>query len=466
MPGPSSPLSLHALTESVDSGQIDTVLVVFTDMQGRLQGKRIHARYFLDEVAGHGMEGCNYLLAVDVEMNTVSGYEISSWEQGYGDFLITPDLGTLRLAPWLPTSAMVQCDLSWLDGTPVRQSPRQVLRAQADEAQRLGFTAYGATELEFIVFADSFQQAFDANYQGLTGSTRYNVDYSILGTSGDEPLMRDIRNAMYGAGLTVESSKGECNLGQHEIAFKYDQVLRTADNHVVFKAAAKELADRHGKALTFMAKYDEREGNSCHLHMSLRGTDGSIVFATAVARAGGTARRTAARSSPASSRASWPRCRTSRCSTHRAINCYSATSRGRSRPRPWRGARTTGPARCGWSGTAAACAWRTGCPAATSTPTSPRPRCSRAACTASATARARTGLRRQRLLRRLRAGAGHAARGPRPVRRVRGGGGRVRQGRRGALPAGRRGRAGGVRGGRDGLGAPAGVRALLIGHVT
>jgi glutamine synthetase len=174
---------------------------------------------------------------------------------------------------------MVQCDLAWLDGTPVRQSPRQVLRAQVEECQRLGFAAYGATELEFIVFADSFQQAFDANYHGLTGSTRYNVDYSILGTSGDEPLMRDIRNAMYGAGLTVESSKGECNLGQHEIAFKYDQVLRTADNHVVFKAAAKELADRHGKALTFMAKYDEREGNSCHLHMSLRGTDGAIVFA-------------------------------------------------------------------------------------------------------------------------------------------------------------------------------------------
>ena len=279
MPGPSSPLTLEALTQSVESGQIDTVLVVFTDMQGRLQGKRVHARYFLDEVAGHGMEGCNYLLAVDVDMNTVSGYEMSSWEQGYGDFLITPDLTTLRRAPWLPSSAMIQCDLSWLDGTPVRQSPRQVLRAQADEARRLGFTALGGTELEFIVFRDSFQEAFDANYQGLTGSTRYNVDYSILGTSADEPLMRDIRNAMYGAGLTVESSKGECNFGQHEIAFRYDEVLRTADNHVVFKAAAKELAAKHGKSLTFMAKYDEREGNSCHVHMSLRGTDGEIVFA-------------------------------------------------------------------------------------------------------------------------------------------------------------------------------------------
>ena len=272
------PLTIDDLTAQVGSGQVDTVLVVFTDMQGRLQGKRVHARYFLDEVAGHGMEGCNYLLAVDVEMNTVSGYEISSWEQGYGDFVITPDPATLRAAPWLPSSAMVQCDLSWLDGTPVRQSPRQVLRAQTDEAARLGFTPFGATELEFIVFTDSYQQAFDADYHGLTGSTRYNVDYSILGTSGDEPLMRDIRNAMYGAGLVVESSKGECNFGQHEIAFKYDEVLRTADNHVVFKAAAKELAQQHGKALTFMAKYDEREGNSCHIHMSLRGTDGGIVF--------------------------------------------------------------------------------------------------------------------------------------------------------------------------------------------
>ena len=212
-------------------------------------------------------------------MNTVSGYEMSSWEHGYGDFVITPDATTLRRAPWLPASAMVQCDLSWLDGTPVRQSPRQMLRAQVDEAQRLGFTALGGTELEFIVFGDSFQDAFDANYQGLTGSTRYNVDYSILGTSEDEPLMRDIRNAMYGAGLTVESSKGECNFGQHEIAFRYDEVLRTADNHVVFKTAAKEMAAKHGKSLTFMAKYDEREGNSCHIHMSLRGTDGAIVFA-------------------------------------------------------------------------------------------------------------------------------------------------------------------------------------------
>jgi glutamine synthetase len=275
----SSPLSLAKLGQTIESGHVDTVIVGFTDMQGRLQGKRVHARYFIDEVMDHGMEGCNYLMAVDVEMNTVDGYEISSWDQGYGDFVMKPDMSTLRAAPWLPGAVMVQCDLQWLDGTPVRQSPRQVLRAQVQEATELGCTPYGATELEFIVFNATYQEAFEANFHNLVGSTRYNIDYSILGTSGDEPLIRDIRNSMYNAGLTVESSKGECNLGQHEIAFKYDRVLTTADNHVVFKTAAKDLADRHGKSLTFMAKYNEREGNSCHIHMSLRGVDGSFVFA-------------------------------------------------------------------------------------------------------------------------------------------------------------------------------------------
>jgi len=275
----SSPLSMAKLGQTIESGHVDTVLVVFTDMQGRLQGKRVHARYFLDTVMDQGMEGCNYLLAVDVDMKTVSGYDISSWEQGYGDFLIKPDMSTLRAAPWLPGTVMVQCDLSWLDGTPVRQSPRQVLQAQIREANELGCVPFGATELEFIVFNTTYQEAHQSNFEGLEASTRYNVDYSILGTSGDEPLIRDIRNTMYNAGLTVESSKGECNLGQHEVIFKYERVLTTADNHVVFKTAAKELASRHGKSLTFMSKFDEREGNSCHIHMSLRGVDGSLVFA-------------------------------------------------------------------------------------------------------------------------------------------------------------------------------------------
>jgi glutamine synthetase len=277
--GSGSPLSMARFGQIIESGHVDTVLVVFTDMQGRLQGKRVHARYFVDEVMDHGLEGCNYLMAVDVDMNTVPGYEISSWDKGYGDFVLKPDLSTLRAAPWVPGTVMVQCDLAWFDGTPVRQSPRQILQAQVQEAAELGCVPFGATELEFMVFDATYQQAFDADFNRLQASTRYNVDYSILGTNSDEPLIRDIRNTMYNAGLTVESSKGECNLGQHEIAFKYDRVLTTADNHVVFKNAAKSLAERHGKALTFMAKYDEREGNSCHIHMSLRGVDGSMVFA-------------------------------------------------------------------------------------------------------------------------------------------------------------------------------------------
>lgn len=272
-------LTLDRLTELVDSGAVDTVVVAFTDMQGRLQGKRIHARFFLDEVARHGTEACNYLLAVDVDMNTVDGYAISSWEKGYGDFVLRPDFATLRETPWLDASVMVQCDVLWLDGGPVVQSPRQILAAQVQAAAELGFVALSGTELEFIVFDDSYETAWDRQYRELTPANRYNVDYSIIGTTRVEPLLREIRNAMYAAGLTVESAKGECNYGQHEIAFKYDDVMRTADQHSVYKTAAKEIAARHGKSLTFMAKYNEREGNSCHIHLSLRGADGSIVFA-------------------------------------------------------------------------------------------------------------------------------------------------------------------------------------------
>jgi glutamine synthetase len=273
-------LTVEQLRADIAAGVVDTVIVAFTDMQGRLQGKRIHAQFFLDSVLGHGTEGCNYLLAVDVDMNTVDGYAISSWERGYGDMMFDLDLDTLRRTPGQPYSATVQCDLSWLDGSgPVRESPRSVLQAQVDAAAELGFVALTGTELEFIVFEDSFDQAWDRRYHGLTGANRYNVDYSILGGTRVEPLLRDIRNEMYAAGVTVESAKGECNLGQHEIAFLYDAVVRTCDNHVVYTTAAKEIAANHGKSLTFMAKFDEREGNSCHIHLSLRGTDGGIVFA-------------------------------------------------------------------------------------------------------------------------------------------------------------------------------------------
>jgi glutamine synthetase len=271
--------SVQELRTDIAEGRIDTVLVAFTDMQGRLQGKRIHAQFFLDSVLDHGTEGCNYLLAVDVDMNTVDGYAISSWERGYGDMMFDLDLSTLRRLTWQPATALIQCDLSWLDGSgPVRPSPRQVLRSVADRAGQLGYTAFAGTELEFILFDDSYEAAWDSGYRGLTPSNRYNVDYSVLGGTRVEPLLRDIRNHMYAAGLTVESAKGECNFGQHEIAFKFDEVTRTADNHSVYKTGAKEIAALHGKSLTFMAKYDAREGNSCHIHMSLRGTDGAITF--------------------------------------------------------------------------------------------------------------------------------------------------------------------------------------------
>jgi glutamine synthetase len=279
MPAPPT-LTIEQLRAEIESGAIDTVITAITDMQGRLQGKRNHGQFFLDHVLGHGVEGCNYLLAVDVEMNTVDGYAISSWERGYGDMLFELDMSTLRRTPGQPHSATVQCDLLWMDGSGlVRPSPRSVLKSQAAAAADLGCVAIAGTELEFIVFEDSYDAAWDRRYQGLTGANRYNVDYSILGGTRVEPLLRDIRNEMYAAGVVVENAKGECNLGQHEIAFLYDEVVRTCDNHSVYKNAAKEIAAAHGQSLTFMAKYDHREGNSCHIHLSLRGQDGTMVFA-------------------------------------------------------------------------------------------------------------------------------------------------------------------------------------------
>jgi len=266
------------LRDRIGTGEIDTVVVAFTDMQGRLQGKRLHGQYFVDVVLGHGTEGCNYLLAVDIDMNTVDGYAISSWEQGYGDMEFLLDLDTIRLLPHLPGTAMVQCDLAWPDGRPVAQSPRAILARQVERAADAGFIALSGTELEFILFDTTYEDAWSSGYREMTPSNQYNVDYSILGTSRVEPLLREIRNATYAAGMNVEGAKGECNFGQHEIGFLYDDVMVTADNHAVYKTMAKEIAARHGKALTFMAKYNEREGNSCHIHLSLRASDGTLVF--------------------------------------------------------------------------------------------------------------------------------------------------------------------------------------------
>lgn len=271
-------LSAEGLVTKIDEGVIDTVVVAFTDMQGRLQGKRLHGAYFRDQVLGHGTEGCNYLLGVDIEMNTVDGYAITSWERGYGDMEFVLDLDTIRVLTHLPATAMVQCDLAWPDGTPVVQSPRTILQTQVDRAAAMGFDAVAGTELEFILFEDTYEAARSANYTGMTPANQYNVDYSILGTTRVEPLLRDIRNTMYAAGLDVEGAKGECNFGQHEIGFLYADVVKTADDHAVYKTVAKEIASLHGRSLTFMAKWDEREGNSCHIHLSLRGQDGEIVF--------------------------------------------------------------------------------------------------------------------------------------------------------------------------------------------
>src|SRR6195952_5160186 len=235
-------MTLDELRGEVEAGRIDTVLLCLTDMQGRLQGKRMHARFFVDEVVAHGAEACNYLLAVDVEMNTVEGYAMSSWTRGYGDFVMAPDLETLMVVPWLEATALCLVDLQGQDGGDVVASPRQVLRRQLDRLAERGWEANAGSELEFILFENTYEDAWDRGYVGLTPANRYNVDYSILGTTRVEPLLRAIRNAMAGAGLRVEDSKGEGNFGQHEINFVYGPALRTADEHTFYKNAAKEIA--------------------------------------------------------------------------------------------------------------------------------------------------------------------------------------------------------------------------------
>jgi glutamine synthetase len=266
-------LTLDQLKTEITSERIDTILLALTDMQGRLQGKRIVAQHFLDEVVAHGAEACNYLLAVDVEMNTVAGYEMSSWDRGYGDFEMVPDLSTLRRIPWHEKTALCLADLRWGSEEPVVASPRQILRAQLQRLQERGLEAFAATELEFIVFKDTYEQAFEKGYRDLKPANQWNLDYSLLGTARVEKLIGRIRRDMTTAGLVVENSKGECNDGQHEINFRYGPALRAADEHVIYKNGAKEIAALEECSITFMAKYNEREGSSCHIHMSLKGLD-------------------------------------------------------------------------------------------------------------------------------------------------------------------------------------------------
>jgi glutamine synthetase len=273
-------MRLEELKADVERGAVDTVVLALCDMQGRLQGKRMSAQHFLAEVAEHGAEACNYLLAVDVDMNTVGGYAMSSWDRGYGDFEMRPDLDTLRITPWHPGTALCLSDLHWLDGAPVVASPRQILRAQLDRLAERGWSAYAGTELEFMVFRTSYEDAWGSAYRDMTPANLYNVDYSLIGTSRVEPLIRRIRNEMTAANMKVEDSKGECNLGQHEINFRYGPALRAADEHVIYKTGAKEIAAQEGMSITFMAKYDEREGNSCHIHLSLQDDGGANLFDT------------------------------------------------------------------------------------------------------------------------------------------------------------------------------------------
>ena len=267
------------MVDLIRQGDVDTVIVGITDMQGRLQGKRLDATYFIDELHEGIVEGCSYLLASDVDMRTVDGFALTSWERGYGDLAFKPDFSSIRMVPWHEKTVMIVADVETVEGEPVAPSPRQVLNRQVDRLAERGWHGLTGTELEFIVFEDTYEQAWGSGYRDLTPVNQYNVDYSIQGTSRVEPLLGKIRRDMRQAGMVVESVKGECNLGQHEIAFKYNTLVDKCDEHGLFKLGSKEIAAQMGYSLTFMAKYDQKEGNSCHIHLSLRDEDDQAVFA-------------------------------------------------------------------------------------------------------------------------------------------------------------------------------------------
>jgi glutamine synthetase len=277
--GTAGMLSLDQLREEATAGTVDTVVTAFTDMQGRLFGKRIQVEYFLDEVVGHGVEGCNYLLALDMEMDPVPGYEMANWEGGYGDFGIVPDLGTLRRVPWLDRTALVLCDVLNHDGSPVVASPRQVLIAQFERAREMGYTPLMATELEFYLYKESYAEAHEKDYRELTPTIPYILDYHILATTMDEQYLGAIRRGMHAAGVPIEFSKGEAWYGQHEVNTRYADAVTTADRHTIYKNGVKEIAFLNGISATFMAKPSEKDiGSSCHIHVSLIGNDGKSIF--------------------------------------------------------------------------------------------------------------------------------------------------------------------------------------------
>jgi len=275
-PATTGRLSTEELRSLVDSGGVDTVLLAFVDMQGRLQGKQLGAPYFLSDVLDHGAGACSYLLSVDVEMAPQEGLSTSSWETGHGDFQLIADLATLRFAAWLPRTAICLADPVWPGGEPVAPSPRQILRRQLERLAERGWSARAATELEFIVNQESYADARERGYHGLTPVSGYNIDYSLLGMRAAGPLLDRLSAEMPRSGLELESAKGEANLGQLEINFRHSTPLDAADGHSVFKQAVKEIATQEGLSATFMAKWDEREGNSCHLHFSLADAEGPL----------------------------------------------------------------------------------------------------------------------------------------------------------------------------------------------
>ncbi|TCM86544.1 glutamine synthetase family protein [Rhodovulum steppense] len=276
MPGT---LTLDTLAMLVDAGEIDTVTLAQIDMQGRLMGKRFHARHFLEHGV-HETHSCNYLLTVDQEMEPVPGFKSASWEKGYGDYMMKPDLATLRLAPWAPGSALVICDtLDHLGHRDISVAPRAILKAQIDRLAERGMAAMMASELEFYVFRESFDQVHDSGYRALTPTSPYNEDYHLLTTAREEGLMRAVRNGLYDSGIAVENSKGEAWAGQHEINVRYADALTAADTHTITKHVVKEIALAQGHAVTFMAKYaDAPAGSSCHVHQSLWSLEGAPLF--------------------------------------------------------------------------------------------------------------------------------------------------------------------------------------------
>ncbi len=259
-----------------NSDQIDTVIVAFPDVYGRLMGKRLTHSFFTRSTAAAGTHACNYLLTVDVEMNPMPGFRLASWEQGYGDFHLQPALRTMKHVPWQPSTAIVLGDLLHEDHRPVAESPRAVLQRQIERLRERGMMAQMASELEFYLFNDSYPQVHAKGYRDLTAASDYLIDYHLLQPGRDEDVLRRLRNEMNDAGILVEGSKGEWGKGQHELNLLYTEALEMADRHVIFKHGAKEIAAQQGRAITFMAKWDQQQaGSSFHLHTSLWDTEGN-----------------------------------------------------------------------------------------------------------------------------------------------------------------------------------------------